>query len=175
MKEGLSNSYPSALFHYVTDIEGEYRSPSTWFCNGNEGNKKDAESSRRQAYKAEVERFVSATASAADGIEHRVEIMPDGRVAADGENRFGECNIFPWANIKQISCGNWHTVGLKKDGTVRLAHFGTFERSRKQPRRLTLPHNGEPLTLPERTVIRFRPSLSVIRKKPSETDNMPSN
>ena len=44
--------------------------------------------------------------------------MPNGRVAADGENRFGECNIFPWTNIKQISCGNWHTVGLKKDGTV---------------------------------------------------------
>ena len=65
--------------------------------------------------------------------------------------------------------------GLKKDGIVRLAHFGTFERSRKQPRRLTLPHNGEPLTLQERTVIRFRPSPSVIRKKPSKTDNMPSN
>ena len=116
--EALSKSYPSALFHYVTDIEGEYRSPSTWFCNGDEGNKKDAENSRKQAYKAEVERFMSATANAADGIEHRVEIMPDGRVAADGENKFGECNIFAWANIKQISCGNWHTVGLKKDGTL---------------------------------------------------------
>ena len=55
--------------------------------------------------------------------------------------------------------------GLKKDGTVRLAHFGTFERSRKQPRRLTLPHNGEPLTLPERTVIRFRPSTAGVGLK----------
>lgn len=44
--------------------------------------------------------------------------MPDGRVAADGENRFGECNIFSWTNIKEISCGNWHTAGLKKDGTL---------------------------------------------------------
>ena len=34
----LSESYPTALFHYVTDIEGEYRSPSTWFCNGDECN-----------------------------------------------------------------------------------------------------------------------------------------
>ena len=114
----LSRSYPTALFHYVTDIEGEYHSPSTWFCNGDEGNKKEAESNRRQAYKAEVARFESATSKAADGIKHRIEIMPDGRVAADGENRFGECNIFSWANIQQISCGNWHTVGLKKDGTV---------------------------------------------------------
>lgn len=114
----LSSSYPSALFHYVTDIEGEYRSPATWFCNGGEGNKSEAENNRRKAYKAEVERFISATSSAADGIEHRIEIMPDGRVAADGENRFGECNIFSWTNIQQISCGNWHTVGLKKDGTI---------------------------------------------------------
>ena len=116
--EALSHSYPSVLFHYVTDIEGEYRSPSAWFCNGNETNKRGAESSRKQAYKDEVQRFASATSRAADGIEHRAEIMPDGRVAADGENRFGECNIFSWRDITQISCGNWHTVGLRKDGTV---------------------------------------------------------
>lgn len=114
----LSESYPTALFHYVTDIEGEYRSPSTWFCNGDECNKRDAESARRRAYKAEVKRFASATPIAAEGIYHRVEVMPDGRVAADGENRFGECNIYSWKNVKAISCGNWHTVGLLEDGTL---------------------------------------------------------
>ena len=114
----LSESYPCVLFHYVTDIEGEYRSPSTWFCNGDEHNKREAESSRRQAYKAAVKRFTSATSQAAEGIYHRIEVMPDGRVAADGENRFGECNIFPWTNIKAVSCGNWHTVGLRNDGSV---------------------------------------------------------
>ena len=116
--EALSRSYPSVLFHYVAEYEGGERPDSVWFANGEEGNKKDGESYRKQAHKAEVERFMSATATAADGIEHRVEIMPDGRVAADGENKFGECNIFAWSNIKQISCGNWHTVGLKKDGTL---------------------------------------------------------
>lgn len=114
----LSESYPSVLFYYKTDIEGEYHSPSTWFCNGGETNKSEAASARKQAYKDEVQRFASATPKAADGIKHRVEVMPDGRVAADGENRFGECNIFSWANIKEISCGNWHTVGLKKDGSL---------------------------------------------------------
>ena len=116
--EELSKLYPSVIFHYVTDIEGEDESPSAWFCNGIESNKKNAEKNRRQVYKTEIKRFVSATPSAADGIKHRAEIMPDGRVAVDGENRFGECNIFDWKNIIQISCGNWHTVGLKKDGTV---------------------------------------------------------
>ena len=114
----LSESYSCALFHYVTDIEGGYRSPSAWFCNGEEGNKKEAESSRKQAYKDEVERFLSATKHASEGVYHRVEVMPDGRVAADGENRFGECNIFSWTNIKTVSCGNWHTVALREDGTL---------------------------------------------------------
>ncbi len=58
--------------------------------------------------------------------------------------------------------------GLKEDGIVRLAHFGTFEQSRKQPRRLTLPHNGEPLILPERTVIRFRPVPSTVVTNPNQ-------
>ena len=116
--EALSNSYPSVQFYYYATYEGGERPDSAWFCNGDETNKKGAESSRRQAYKDEVQRFASATPRAADGIEHRVEIMPDGRVAADGENRFGECNIFSWRDITQISCGNWHTVGLRKDGTV---------------------------------------------------------
>lgn len=55
--------------------------------------------------------------------------------------------------------------GLREDGVVRLAHFGTFELSRKQPRHLTLPHNGESLILPERTVIRFRPSPALSSPK----------
>ena len=44
--------------------------------------------------------------------------MPDGRVAADGENRFGECNIYSWENIKSVSCGNWHTVGFTENGEL---------------------------------------------------------
>ena len=114
----LSNSYPSVLFHYKTKVEGPFHSPSAWFCDGFEGNKREAERRRKLAYENEVRRFASATSKEADGICHRVKIMPDGRVAADGENRFGECNIFSWVNIKKISCGNWHTVGLRNDGTL---------------------------------------------------------
>ena len=114
----LSRSYPSVMFYYDTEIEDERRSPAAWFCNGEESKEKRVESNRKQAYMSEVRRFVSATSKAADGIDHRVEVMPDGRVAADGENRFGECDIFSWANIKAISCGNWHTVGLREDGTL---------------------------------------------------------
>ena len=114
----LSASYPSVLFHYQADVEGDDDTTSTWFCNGEEGNKKNAQANKKLAEKSEIERFVSATRRAAEGIEHRVEIMPDGRVAADGENRFGECNILKWKEVKQISCGNWHTAGLCTDGSV---------------------------------------------------------
>lgn len=114
----LSESYPTVLFHYVTDIEGEYRSPSTWFCNGDECNKKEMEAARRSAYRAEIKRFATSTPKTAEGIYHRIEVMPDGRVASDGENRFGECNIYSWKNVKAISCGNWHTIGLLYDGTI---------------------------------------------------------
>ena len=47
-----------------------------------------------------------------------MEIMPDGRVAADGDNMFGECDIFSWKDVRKVSCGNWHTAGLLGDGTL---------------------------------------------------------
>ena len=113
----LSKSYPSVQFYYHVKYE-DSGSESGWYCNGDETDKKGVKTGRSQAYKDEVQRFTSARPRSADGIAHRIEIMPDGRVAADGENRFGECNIFSWRKITQISCGNWHTVGLRKDGTV---------------------------------------------------------
>ena len=114
----LSRIYPSVIFGYVADIEGDSYPIAKWFCNGEEGKKSEAEKNRKQAYINCVERFNAATKYAAEGIDHRVEVMPDGRVAADGENHFGECNIFLWRNISAISCGNYHTVGLCDDGTV---------------------------------------------------------
>lgn len=48
--------------------------------------------------------------------------------------------------------------GLREDGEVRLAKFGTFKLKTCKPRRLLLPRTGEAHTLPERTVLRFTPS-----------------
>lgn len=117
----LSQLYPTAVFQITSMPEGyaeEPYSPSAWFCNGKKKKKTEVEKSRKQAYKTEVGRSLTSTILASGGITHRIELMPDGRVAADGENRFGECNTLFWDNIKQISCGNWHTVGLKNDGTL---------------------------------------------------------
>ena len=114
----LSRVYPTALFYYLAQGEDEHRPSATWFVNGKEGEKKAAMIELEKAYQDAVSRAVLGNGRVAEGVAHRVELMPDGRVAADGENRFGECNVLFWKNIKQISCGNWHTVGLTSGGEL---------------------------------------------------------
>ena len=114
----LSMVYPTVLFYYLSQGEDERRPTTTWFVNGKDGAKKAAEIELKKAYDEVVKRAALANGKVAEGVSHRVEIMPDGRVAADGENRFDECNVFSWKNIVQVSCGNWHTVGLTKDGEI---------------------------------------------------------
>lgn len=46
--------------------------------------------------------------------------------------------------------------GLREDGEVKLARFGTFRLKERQPRRLTLPRNGAEHLLPKRTVLSFK-------------------
>lgn len=48
--------------------------------------------------------------------------------------------------------------GMREDGEVKLAKFGTFKLKQVAARRLLLPHNGQSLTLPPRKVLRFIPS-----------------
>lgn len=47
--------------------------------------------------------------------------------------------------------------GLREDGEVKLAGFGTFRLVTCAPRRLLLPRTGEEHLLPERTELRFTP------------------
>ena len=47
--------------------------------------------------------------------------------------------------------------GLREDGEVKLARFGTFRMRQVEARRLLLPGSGEPMQLPARKVLRFIP------------------
>ena len=47
--------------------------------------------------------------------------------------------------------------GLREDGEVKLARFGTFRMRQVAARRLLLPGSGEPMQLPPRKVLRFIP------------------
>ena len=71
------------------------------------------------------------------GGRHTVGLLRNGTVAATGANSNGQCNShafqgvyygsvigsyldsnFPWADIVAVSAGEYHTVGLRSDGTV---------------------------------------------------------
>ena len=48
--------------------------------------------------------------------------------------------------------------GLTEDGTVRLAHFGSFARATRAGRTIRNPATGEPMEIPPKTVVKFKPS-----------------
>lgn len=35
-----------------------------------------------------------------------------------GGNYYGQCDVDDWTDIVAIAAGDWHTVGLRSDGTV---------------------------------------------------------
>ena len=39
-------------------------------------------------------------------------------MVAVGDNDDGQCEVADWTDIVAVSAGDWHTVGLKSDGTV---------------------------------------------------------
>ena len=47
-------------------------------------------------------------------------IKEDGTVifSNDSENEYGQKNVASWTKITQLALGNYHTVGLREDGTV---------------------------------------------------------
>jgi len=62
---------------------------------------------------------------------HTVGLRSDGTVVAVGDNESGQsaqltvvysesgqCDVSDWSNIVAVSAGDWHTVGLRSDGTV---------------------------------------------------------
>lgn len=47
-----------------------------------------------------------------------VGLIFNGKVIAEGDNEYGECNVDSWRDIVDIALSPVHTVGLKSDGTV---------------------------------------------------------
>lgn len=77
------------------------------------------------SHKNNVEKWSDIIAIAAGGGHidephsgHTVGLTEDNRVVAAGDNTYGQCNVDDWEDIIAIAAGDWHTVGLKADGTV---------------------------------------------------------
>lgn len=61
------------------------------------------------------------------GRRHTVSLKSDGTVMAEGDNKYGQCDVGSWCDIVAVAAGNVHratntgnahTIGLKADGTV---------------------------------------------------------
>ena len=52
------------------------------------------------------------------GSDHVVGLRSDGTVVAEGENKFGECDVDNWRDIVAIYADQWCTMGLTSNGTV---------------------------------------------------------
>lgn len=52
-----------------------------------------------------------------------VGVKSNGIVVATGANQSGQCKVENWRDIVAVSCGSYHTIGLKKDNTVIATRF----------------------------------------------------
>lgn len=114
--ECLSCLFPMTIFAMGTQGEEDERG-SKMMCNGETQNKRFIGTLLRKAQKDYLKRK-RALGGVHTGIEHCVALMPNGKVAVDGKNRWEECDVLKWQNIVQVDCGEMHTVGLCADGHV---------------------------------------------------------
>ena len=51
-------------------------------------------------------------------VSHAVGLKKDGTVVASGYNKYGQCEVSKWSNIKKIACSLFSTAAIKEDGSV---------------------------------------------------------
>ena len=56
--------------------------------------------------------------STGETTRHWAVVSEDGSVLAWGDNDWGQCNTQDWTDIIAVAVGTYHTVGLKRDGTL---------------------------------------------------------
>jgi hypothetical protein len=50
---------------------------------------------------------------------HSLGVRSDGRIAAWGDNQFGQCNVpEPNAGFVKVAAGHYHSMGLRTDGSI---------------------------------------------------------
>lgn len=56
------------------------------------------------------------------------------------------------------------TEDLKKDQRVYFRGFGSFDKEKRQSKKVRHPETGKLITIPKRTTVDFNPSASLIKK-----------
>ena len=57
----------------------------------------------------------------------RSDFKSDGSVVAAGHNGYDQLKVSAWKNIKAITAGWYHTIGLQEDGTVVAAGDNSYK------------------------------------------------
>lgn len=115
----LSSFFPSTLFCLETEDESGRYKHTQYFCDGELCTENKAEKNREKALKRENKRFLKSDKKGISlGVIHKAGIMHNGKVATYGKNYWEQCGVFSWEDVSKVSCGDFHTVALKKDGTV---------------------------------------------------------
>lgn len=114
----LSGYYPTVVFYCSVKYDDNSGQEKFWLLNGEAYFQKPGEQELKEAVHKSSLRFEAATTTSAQGVNHAIELMPNGKIAYEGPNVFGECDVLDWKDMKAIACGDWHTVGLTADGKL---------------------------------------------------------
>ena len=70
------------------------------------------------------ESFTNAMVSA--GRNFSVYMDDDGKLTGYGDNEYQQLNFSNWTDLKEISAGGFHTLGLRNDGTVLATGYNAY-------------------------------------------------
>lgn len=63
----------------------------------------------------------------AAGVRHFLAVCEDGHVVALGDNKERACDVSEWKDIIKVDAGDFHSVGLRANGTVYCTHPKIFK------------------------------------------------
>lgn len=118
--EKLSSLFPLVSF----SRNSEYEDPDAeedcfdWYCCGRKCQSVEIDDLIEQERNRSARRFMKAGSIHSRGLYHELSRQLDGSVISNGKNMFGECDTQEWTGIHAVACGDWHSVGLKEDGTL---------------------------------------------------------
>jgi len=56
--------------------------------------------------------------------DHTIAAKANGSAIATGNNERGQCNVASWSDLVAVSAGEYHSMGLRADGSVLIAGNG---------------------------------------------------
>lgn len=85
--------------------------------------------------------------------------MTKKEIAKKISEQFGITHLLAQEAVQMVFDGITQT--LVDENRIELRNFGVFEVKRRRPRKARNPRTGESVSVPERTVVTFKPGLEM--------------